>query len=349
VHGDKELRILVSADAAHGLGVTPRDVAETVAFAFRGRQLRHFQGPDGEVEMILGLPEEAQPGLDALADLPLPRPDGDTVPLSSVAEIVVARTQEEIHREDRQTTTWVTVQFDKEAVTTEEAQNRVSECLLDFHPPEGYSWDFGRWGHDRDEVLETMLNGVLLSLIAVVLLMAALFESFSQPFAIIVTLLLAFFGAFWSLWLFGFELDSVAFMGIIILIGIVVNNGIVMVDHVNSLRRGGIARRQALIQGCGDRLRPVLMTAITTIVGLVPLALSGATVANAYIDSVAIAVIGGLATSTLFTLLALPAWYTTLEDFGGLLTRLLPRPVAGALRRRSARGVLADLEGSARR
>ena len=117
----------------------------------------------------------------------------------------------------------------------------------------------------------------------------------------------------------------VAFVGLIILIGVVVNNGIVMVDHVNHLRREGTPRVDALLIGCGNRLRPVLMTAITTIFGLVPLALAGATVAGAYIDSLAVVVIGGLTTSTLFTLLALPVWYTTVEDVGSVLVRLGPR------------------------
>ena len=127
-------------------------------------------------------------------------------------------------------------------------------------------------------------------------------------------------------------------MGVIILIGIVVNNGIVMVDHVNSLRREGADRVEALIEGCGDRLRPVLMTAITTIFGLIPLAVSGASVANVYVHSIAVAVIGGLTTSTIFTLLALPVWYTALEDVGSILRRALPRRAEGARRVRLPKG-----------
>jgi HAE1 family hydrophobic/amphiphilic exporter-1 len=324
IQGTKELRLMVDADTAHSLEVSPRSVADAVAFAFRGRRMRRFQGPDGEVEMVLGLPDDAQPGIDALADLQIPSRSGGYVPLSSLAEITLARTPERIHRENRQTTQWVTVQFDKEAVTTEEAKELVKERMRGFTVPEGYSWDWGQWGRDRDQALGTMFRGVVLSLVAVILLMAALFESFTQPFAILVTLLLAFFGAFWSLWLGGFDLNPIGFMGIIILIGIVVNNGIVLVDHVNSLRVSGIERRQALIEGCGDRLRPVVMTAITTIFGLIPLVVARATVAGAYIDSIAVAVIGGLATSTFFTLLALPVWYTALEDIGASLLRALP-------------------------
>ncbi len=324
MRGTKELRLMVDADAAHSLEVSPRSIADAVGFAFRGRRMRRFQGPDGEVEMVLGLPEDAQPGIDALADLPVPNRSGGYVPLSSVAEITIARTPERIRRENRQTTQEVTAQFDKDAVTTEEAKALVEERMLGFTVPEGYSWDFGQWGHDRDEALGTMFRGVLLSLVAVILLMAALFESFTQPFAILITLMLAFFGAFWSLWLGGFDLNPIAFMGIVILIGIVVNNGIVLVDHVNSLRVSGVERRQALIEGCGDRLRPVVMTAITTIFGLVPLVVARATVAGAYIDSIAVVVIGGLATSTIFTLLALPVWYTALEDIGAAVLRALP-------------------------
>jgi len=324
IHGTKELRLMVDADTAHALDVSPRNVADAVGFAFRGRRLRRFQGPDGEVEMVLGLPEEAQPGIDALADLPVPNGSGGYVPLSSVAEITIARTPERIHRENRQTTQRVTAQFNKDAVTTDEARLLVEERMRGFTVPEGYSWDFGQWGHDRDEALGTMFRGVVLSLVAVILLMAALFESFTQPFAILITLFLAFFGAFWSLWLGGFDLNPIAFMGIIILIGIVVNNGIVLVDHVNSLRVAGVERRQALIEGCGDRLRPVVMTAITTIFGLIPLVVARATVAGAYIDSIAVVVIGGLATSTFFTLLALPVWYTTLEDIGSAVLSALP-------------------------
>ena len=97
-----------------------------------------------------------------------------------------------------------------------------------------------------------------------------------------------------------------------------------MVDHVNALRAEGRSRRQALIEGCGDRLRPVLMTAITTVFGLAPLTMSQFTVAGVYIDSMAVAMMGGLISSTIFTLIALPVWYTTIEDLGQLLAGLLP-------------------------
>jgi len=361
----KEVRILVDPERASLLGVTPSDVAEAVGFAFRGRQLRRFRTETGELQMLVGLPEEFddEGGMNVLADLPIPvpattsmagaegapgvepavpatatseppsmAPSGEvqegllpTVPLGSVAELRIATMPPQIRRTDRVTTARVSVEFDDEKYTTDEAQSIVRAAMTDFELPEGYSWDFGEWGRDREDALGTMTQGVFLSLVFVLLLMAALFESVTQPLAIVVTLPFAFFGAFWALWLGGYELDAIAFIGVIILIGIVVNNGIVMVDHVNHLRREGRKRVDALLLGCGNRLRPVLMTAITTIFGLVPLAVAGSTVAGHYIDSLAVAVIGGLTTSTLFTLLALPVWYTTVEDIGSVLARLLPR------------------------
>jgi HAE1 family hydrophobic/amphiphilic exporter-1 len=344
-----EARVLVDPEKARSLGISPRRIAETVGLTYRGRNLRRFQRQATELEMLVALPEDLRPGVASLADLPIPRDDGsepaagDPVPLGAVAELVVSRIDPRIERENRQTTAWVTVEFEP-AVTTEEARRRVSEAMAGVDLPEGYSWDFGQWGHRHQEGLDTMILGVTMSLAAVVLLMAALFESFAQPVAILITLPPAFFGGFWLLWLLGYELDVVAFMGVIILIGIVVNNGIVLVDHVNQLRAEGLDRRAALLRGCGDRLRPVLMTAISTVFGLLPLASSAFTVATAYVDSLAIAVIGGLTTSTLFTLIGLPVWYATLEDFFRGVRRSLPQRVRAEGRSADAAPAVAPAE-----
>jgi len=346
--GSKEVRVRVDPERARSLGVSPQRVAQVVGVTFRGQHLRRFQGPHGEVEVILGLPEIAQPGLDALTQLPVQTEHGTTIALGSVSEIQVARTPPHLQRVDRRTTSWVTVEFDQEEITTPESKELVGEALSGLVLPDGYTWDWGFEMRREDEGLLVMGFGVLMSLTVVVFLMAALFESITQPLAILITLPLALFGAFWALWIFGFKLDVLAFIGVIILIGLVVNNGIVMVDHVNSLRREGVAREAALVEGCGDRLRPVLMTAITTVCGLVPLAmspflrrvfislfgieLSQFTVAGVYIESMAVALMGGLISSTIFTLIALPVWYTTVEDGGATLAGLF----AGLSRRGGA-------------
>ncbi len=328
--GREEVRVIIDPERARALGVDPMRIAQTVSFAFRGQRLRRFHGERGEIEVIVGLPETARPGVAALKDLQVPRDDGEFVSLGGIADIVMSRTQGGLNRVDRKTTSWVTLQFDDEATTTQAMREVVEKRLEGLQLPTGYAWNWGQEHHREDEGLLIMLRGILISICVVLLLMAALFESFSQPLAILITLPLALFGAFWTLWLAGFVFEVLGFIGVIILVGVVVNNGIVMVDHVNSLRREGKERTEALLEGCGDRLRPVLMTVITTVVGLTPLALSAFTVAGVYIQSMAVAMIGGLVSSTIFTLIALPVWYTAVEDLSAIVLGLFP---IGRLRR----------------
>ncbi len=317
----------IDSERARAAGLTPEHVARAVSFTFRGQSLRRFPGANGEIEMLVGLHETLKPGVSALTDLPIPVHGGRTVSLQSVADIERARAPNHIGREKRRTTQRVTVQFDEEKTTTGEMREAIAAKMSGIRLPDGYRWDWGQREHDHDDALGVMLFGVGISMIVVLLLMMAVFESFTQPFAILITLPLALVGAFWGLWLFGFVFEVLAFIGVIILIGVVVNNGIVMVDHVNQLRREGIDRSTAVVEGCGDRLRPVLMTVITTIVGLTPLAISSFTVAGVYIQSLAVAMICGLASSTVFTLLGLPVWYAAVEDFGAVIAGLLPRRV----------------------
>ncbi len=331
----KEVRVLVDPDRVRAAGADPDRVAAAVAGFLRRRFIGRMRTPGGERQVFIGLPDRELPGLADLANVPILVRGGRTVPLSALVDWKVADTPEAIRRVGRRVTAWVMVAFPGK-LTTAEARDRVAGVLARWPFPPDITWDWGRLGRERDDVLALMRRGTLLSLLVVVLLMAALFESLTQPLAIVITLPLAFFGAGWVLWLGGYDLDITGFMGVILLIGIVVNNGIVLVDHVNLLRRRGMPREEALVTGSGDRLRPVLMTAITTIAGLVPLALRGATVAGATIDSLAVVVIGGLASSTIFTLLALPVWTTLLEDAGTVLRRAVTpghrTPVPGSPR-----------------
>jgi HAE1 family hydrophobic/amphiphilic exporter-1 len=325
ISGRQELRVRIDPERARAAGLTPERISAAIAFTFRGQRLRRYPGPNGELEMLLGLHETEKPGVSALVDLPIVNAAGDTVSLQSVAEIERGRTANHISRSQRRTTQHVTVQFDDEATTSAKMRDLMAAEMANVVLPEGYRWDWGQRQHEDDEALGVMLTGVLISMLVVVLLMMALFESFTQPLAILITLPLALVGAFWGLWALGFVFEVLAFIGVIILIGVVVNNGIVMVDHVNALRRQGRDRETAVVEGCGDRLRPVLMTVITTVVGLTPLAISSFTVAGVYIQSLAVAMICGLISSTLFTLIGLPVWYAAVEDFGAVIVGLFPR------------------------
>jgi HAE1 family hydrophobic/amphiphilic exporter-1 len=166
-----------------------------------------------------------------------------------------------------------------------------------------------------------MVQNILLAIALIFLVMAALFESTVYPLSIITSIGFSVIGVFWFFMLTGTTFSFMATIGIMILVGVVVNNGIVLIDHVNNLRRDGMARDAALVQAGRDRLRPILMTVATTILGLLPLAMSATKVGGDEIGSpayfpMARAIIGGLGFSTLTSLLLVPWTYAVLDDIG---------------------------------
>jgi HAE1 family hydrophobic/amphiphilic exporter-1 len=186
--------------------------------------------------------------------------------------------------------------------------------------PPGYSWKFGRGFERQDETQAMMVTNLVLGIACIFLVMAALFESLILPFSIILgSILFSVFGVFLFFAATGTTFSFMAMIGIMILIGVVVNNGIVLVDHVNNLRNAGLPRAEAIEIAGRDRLRPILMTVATTIVGLVPLALGTTQVGGdgpPYYP-MARAIIGGLAFSTIVSLLVVPALYVYFDDLAG--------------------------------
>jgi HAE1 family hydrophobic/amphiphilic exporter-1 len=155
--------------------------------------------------------------------------------------------------------------------------------------------------------------------------MASLFESVRQAIGLMVALPFALAGAFWALGLTGTDFDSPAAVGLLLLIGVVVNNGIVMIEHINLYRRRGMERTEAMLKGGKERLRPILMTAITTLVGLVPIVVQRPALAGVYYYSMALVIMGGLVVSTFLTTLLLPTTASLAEDFFGAIGRGVAR------------------------
>jgi len=161
----------------------------------------------------------------------------------------------------------------------------------------------------------------------VYLVMAALFESLLLPSAILSSILFSALGMFWLFWITGTPFTIMAMIGILVLMGVVVNNGIVLFDHINNLRRRGLDRTEALVEGCKERLRPILMTMGTAIAGMLPLCVGGTQIGGdgpAYYP-MARAIAGGLAFSTVVSLLFLPTIYATLDDLRGWTVAIIRR------------------------
>ena len=203
--------------------------------------------------------------------------------------------------------------------TLDEIKKVVEPMMKGFPLPPGYTWKFGRGAEQNDETVQTMLINIALAFIMIYLVMAALFESTLLPVSILSSILFAIVGVCWFLFVTVTPLTFMAMIGILILMGVVVNNGIVLVAHIAQLRAAGMERMEAIIQAGRDRLRPILMTTLTTLLAMLPLAIGDAQVGGgsnggpAYYP-MARAIIGGLAFSTIVSLLIVPSMYVWLDN-----------------------------------
>jgi multidrug efflux pump subunit AcrB len=189
----------------------------------------------------------------------------------------------------------------------------IEEKLKALPVPPGFAFQLGGQIQQQREAFGSLKFTSLLAIILVYMVMASQFRSLLDPFIIMFSVPLGMIGVIWALFLTRTTLNVTSFMGIIMMVGIVVSNGVLLVEYMNELRRRGLALRQAVIQGGRTRLRPILMTSLTTLVGLLPMALGIGTGSEANAP-LARAVIGGLAVSTALTLLLIPALYMMLEE-----------------------------------
>ncbi|UCD36848.1 MAG: efflux RND transporter permease subunit [Fidelibacterota bacterium] len=312
--GEKEVRVVIDRDRARQYGFTIQEIARTVAAAMRGMNLPRFRDDKGEIELKLQFQREDQKTLEELQNLPLFNGGDQPIKLAAVADFRVSRGPRRVHREDRITSIGVSANLD--GITMSAARDQIREVLGLYNFPPGYTWSFGRAFSYEDEASRTMMTNTLLALALIYFVMAALFESLIFPAAIWTSIIFAIVGVWWFFLVTGTTFSIMAWIGVLILMGVVVNNGIVLIDHVNQLRAKGLTRREAIIQGGHDRLRPILMTAATTVLGLVPLTFTNTLIGGngpPYYP-MARAIVGGLIFSTAVTLLILPTIYVILDD-----------------------------------
>jgi HAE1 family hydrophobic/amphiphilic exporter-1 len=314
-NGDREVATRVDRIRAKNYGFDAQTVANYIQIALRGMPLKDFHAGDRQLPVWLRFQGADTQSLAGLSDFKLRAPDGTQIPLMSLMRADARDTPTAIQRVDRMTALKITANL-AEGKTMPEARDEITKAMNSVALPAGYRWTFGE-GFDRDEDAgKQMLFNTLIALVLVYVVMCAMFESMIFPAAILTTFVFSVFGVFWLFWLTGTTFSIMAFIGILILMGVVVNNGIVMIVHINQLRLEGHMRTEALILGAKERLRPVLMTMATAILGMLPLAIGGA---EAWSDGppyspMARAIAGGLTFSTIVTLLALPCIYALLDD-----------------------------------
>jgi HAE1 family hydrophobic/amphiphilic exporter-1 len=324
---NSELSIRVDRERAAAFGFSAEDVSRFVGLALRGAPLREFKRGENEVPVWVRFAGAEQYGVADIAAFTVRAPDGRTVPLLAMVDVSVKPAATEISRANRQTA--LTIQANLvDKFTPDDARKAIEETLKTVSFPAGYGFTFDQSsGFDDNEALQQMNFNLLIALIMIYVVMAAVFESLMFPAAIMSGVVFSVFGVFWLFWLTGTEFNIMAFIGILVLMGVVVNNGIVMIEHINNLRRRGMSRTDALVEGSRERLRPILMTMGTAILAMVPIAMGNTQMGGdgpSYYP-MARAIAGGLAFSTIVSLLFLPTIYAILDDMRAATSRAIRR------------------------
>ena len=326
--GEEEVRVSVDRTQSNQYGLSSQRVAKTIFSALTSRSSTKYKAKDREIDIQIQLREADRANLEKLKNLTVGSEKQTLVPLYTVARFKVAKGPQQLVREKRKHIITVYANLDRRGLFT--AGRDITEALSVMKFPPGYSWEFGknyrRWRQSESESKFVLWFSALL----ILMVMASLFESLVHPFVIMFSVPFAIIGILLFFWLTNTNLSEVGMLGVIIVFGLVVNNGIILVDHINNMRKAGLPRREAILKGGKDRLRPILMTAATTDLGLLPLILPiflpsifGPTEGRAGMWApVGLAIFGGLTVSTALTLIVLPAIYQVMDDFSISLRNL---------------------------
>jgi len=334
--GDEEIHVRLDPERTQEAGLSSEAVAFTVANALSGRAVSYFKTGDREVDVILQYREEDRETLDQLKNVPVfgARREGEVpvaLPLAAVASFERTAGPRTIERENHRSKVSVSANVTDPRASFA-ALGMIRGFMAETPLPPGYEWSFGRWTRFQQQDQASSWFLFVFAGLLVYMLMAALFESYAQPLTIMLSVPFALLGVALVLKFANQPLGPMESMGLTILMGLVVNNAIVLIDHINQLRAEGHSRREAILLGGQHRLRPILITAVTTILGLLPLVapilfprwfgpVEGRSGSWAPIGLV---ILGGLTTSTFLTLIITPTLYSLVDD----LTLFAKRVVA---------------------
>ncbi len=308
----EEVQVNVKREAATEYGLTSYQIAQTVNNITRGALATQIISEDSEVYSVyVRYEEEDRKSIDKLRTLQLRAPSGQFVELQEVADIQIAEGPVAIRSIDQESAVSFTVKYQSNN-NLGDMSDRIDEVIEQQQFPENIRVSFGGDRELLDSAKSDMILAIILAVILVYIVMAAQFESYKYPFVIMFTVPLIVIGIAISLVTTSTPISVSAIIGILILVGIVVNNGIVLVDYINQRKTEGLDTYEAIISSVKDRVRPILMTSLTTILGLIPLAL-GLGEGTEINQPMALTVIGGLISSTFLTLFIVPVVYSLFD------------------------------------
>ena len=313
-----ELHVNIDREKANLYGLNTAQIASTVHDALLGRVASIYQEKGEQIDIRIRLEEEDRNSIEEVENLLISSSVGLQIPLKEIAEVTVGSGPKGIDRENQQRIVNVSGNISNRFLgkVIQDAQQQLKKLVL----PEDYRYEFVGQNREMQESFLQLAQALVLSIILVYMIIAAQFESLLMPLAVMFSVPFSLIGVILALLLTDKSLNVLSFIGIIMLVGIVVNNSIVLIDYINKLRQKGMERKEAIILGGKTRLRPILMTMFTTVLALVPMAIGIGEGAELRVP-MAITIIGGLTSSTFLSLIIVPIFYTFLDDLSQKITK----------------------------
>ncbi len=312
--GFLEYQIRIRPERVASFGLTTSRIADIVRSAIEGKESAIFVDPKTgrEHNVRVRLQEKDRMSRDDIRKIPLPVSETKVVPLENVIDLSYNVSPIQIERKYQQRIIHVTANTSGRDLGSiaSEIEDKISKMKI----PEGFSVQLKGARLEQKEAFRSLIFAMALAIMLIYMVLASQFASLLYPFLIMFSVPMGFIGVIWALFLTGNTLSVISFIGIIMMVGIVVSNAIILIDYINRLRKEGMGLEESIIKAGRTRLRPILMTSLTTIFGLIPMALGLGEGAEAY-SSLAIAVIGGLSVSTILTLIFVPTLYFVVERF----------------------------------
>ncbi len=307
--GKPEFLIKIKKEALEKFDISPSEIGTFLVNAVRGNKATEFKELEKKYDVLVRLEKQSRENIETLLDEQLPH-QGTLIPLRELVEYEIAKGPNEIRRENQQREVVVTANLKGAKIS--QVVPKIKEKVAELELPPNYRVEFSGEQEEMTKSFRSLIFAFSLAVLLVYMIMAAQFESLRHPLLILFTLPMGLIGAVWALLITGQTLNVISIIGMVVLAGIVVNDAIVKVDYTNQLRKRGLAVREAIMEASRVRLRPILMTTVTTALGLFPMSLGLGKGAELQ-QPLAISVIGGLMLSTFLTLILIPLAYEMAE------------------------------------
>ncbi len=307
-----EYHIKIDRDRAARFGLTVNQVESAVQMATLGQIATRYREAGEEIDIRVRFKAQFRDTIEAVAAIPILTPTGTSVALSQVADVASGQGPIQIARENQARRVSITANISDRDLGSIVRDVKARIAPVEKGLPAGYFLEIGGSYQQMSEAFVTLAGVFALALLLIYMVMASQFESLKHPFIILFTIPMCLIGIVLGLLVSGRPVSMPVLIGLIILAGVAVNNAIVMIDYTNQLWRGGMDKKKAILEGSVTRLRPVLLTALTTILGTFPMAITRAS-GSGMLNPLGITLLGGLTATTLLTLFVIPVIYSLFE------------------------------------